>query len=452
MTNTNWIEKQLYQGILYKLNLRSKGITAELLGTYYGRDLLTKNQIAEIQNERLREFLKYCNVNSPYYRNQFQEHSLNLNADDMIAELRKIPAIGKDEIRQNLENIFSREYENRKGLIAKFSGGSTGTPLEIWGDYDDYRETNVVIARQRRWVDWIGGMKTMTLFGGFLDIHSRFHRVAKKILINDTIINVMDRSKTDFSSIVKYVRKAQPEALISYFSILKELAYVCEKEESPLRNIKVAIACGEPIDEHGRKNAEQWLCAPIYFQYGSRETGAIAQECRMQNGYHYAQDIALCEVLEDSDNPCEFGSLVITWFANRAVPLIRYKIGDSATIVTEPCECGLPYHRIDRIEGRISSMILTPDNRRITSMIFPHLLKDFDWILEYQAEQVAKDHIVIRIRTNRKDDLQAATNEVRAKFVQLIGKDVRIEFKINEEFRKVPTGKHVYFISNLNST
>ena len=452
MLHTNWMEKQLYQGMLYKLNLRNKGISEEILGAYYGRDLLTENQIAEIQNERLREFLKYCNINSPYYRNLFQERSLNIDADDMISELRKIPPISKDEIKQNLESIFSKEFANRKGLIAKFTGGSTGTPLEIWGDYSDYRENNIIIARQRRWVHWLGGMRTITLFGGFVDIKSKLHRAVKRILINETIINIMDRSNTDFSSIVASIRKSRPQALIAYFSILKELAYVCEEEKRPLTGINVIIASAEPIEEQPRLYAQEWLGAPIYFQYGSRETGTPAQECKMQNGYHYAQDIALCEVLDDNDKPCAFGHLAITWFANRVVPLIRYKIGDSATINTDACACALPYHRIDRIEGRMSAMIITPDDRRITSMIFPHLLKDYDWIMEYQAEQVAKDHIVVRVRTSRKDNLREPLEDITTQFANLLGGDVRLEFKINENFRKVPTGKHVYFISNLNST
>jgi phenylacetate-CoA ligase len=141
MVYSDWMEELLYKSFLYKLNLHSKGISNKLLETYYDRDLLTQKQIAEIQNEKLREFLKYCNINSPYYHNKFLEHDLNLNAADMILELRKIPAISKKEIRENLESIFSREYLNRKGLIAKFTGGSTGTPLEIWGNYEDYRET-----------------------------------------------------------------------------------------------------------------------------------------------------------------------------------------------------------------------------------------------------------------------------------------------------------------------
>lgn len=448
---TNWLEKRLYQGVFYKINLFNKGISEEMLATYYGRDLLTQNQIAEIQNEKLREFLKYCNDNSPYYHKQIQEHSVNLRAEDMFAELRKIPSISKMEITRNLESIFSREYVGRKGLIAKFTGGSTGTPLEIWGNHDDYRENNVIIARQRRWVNWVGGMKTMTLFGGSVDLPSSLRRITKRVLINDTILNIMDRSNTDFSSIVAVIRKKTPHALIAYFSILKELSQVCECEKRPLSGINVAIACAEPIEERARRHAEQWLNAPIYFQYGTRETGTFAQECRAQNGYHYAQDIIFCEVLDDDDNPCEFGNLVITWFANKVVPLVRYKIGDSASIVTEACACGLPYHRIDRIEGRMASMIITPDNRRITSLIFPHLLKDYDWIIEYQAEQTAKDHIVIRIRTNRKSSISDALEDIKKKFNELLGRDICLEFKINEDFLKVPTGKHLYFVSHLNS-
>lgn len=94
-------------------------------------------------------------------------------------------------------------------------------------------------------------------------------------------------------------------------------------------------------------------------------------------------------------------------------------------------------------------MIITPDDRRITSMIFPHLLKDFDWILEYQAEQVAKDRIIVRLRSNRDGGLSKDLDVVRKEFSKLLGEDIRIEFRINHAFLNVPTGKHVYFISSL---
>lgn len=82
-------------------------------------------------------------------------------------------------------------------------------------------------------------------------------------------------------------------------------------------------------------------------------------------------------------------------------------------------------------------------------MIFPHLLKDFDWILEYQAEQVAKDRIIVRLRTNRDGGLSKDLDAVRKEFSKLLGEDIRFEFRINEAFLNVPTGKHVYFISSL---
>ena len=434
--------------ITYPLNLWHKGISKSDLDAFMGRDNWTHEKIKKLQAENLREFCRYAYQHCHYYQKVFDIYGINCDGD-IFAEVHKLPSLKKEDIRQNLIDLVSDEFVNRRGLITKATGGSTGSPMVVYGDSNDYRQNGLTIARQRRWIGWEGGMEVLSLFGGFRDVPSVTNRFLKSILVNDTVINIMDKSKADYSSILKKLRENPPQVLIGYFSILKQVAYAAELEQQPVTGIGLAVACAEPIEDATRKHVEQWLGTKVYAQYGCRELGTLAQECRNQSGYHFAQDMVLCEILDDNGKPAEYGNLTITYMGNRVTPLIRYQIGDGASLDRSQCDCGLPYHRLKVIDGRVSSMIILSNGTKITSMIFPHLLKDFSWIMEYQVEQTTLDYIKIRVK-RRKDTFSKESLEgLTAKLSGLLGSSVRVEWIFNEEFLQVPTGKHVYFISRL---
>lgn len=433
---------------MYPLNLWHKGISRQRLLAYQYRDHWSQNRIRELQAQNLRDFLTYAGQHTVFYREMFQECSVNPQAKDIFAEIQKLPPLSKAMIRKNLKSLVSDEYSGRKDLIAKATGGSTGEPLIVYGDKEDYCQNGLTIARQRRWIGWESAPKVVSLFGGFRDVPSRINRLLKRLLINDTIINVMDNQTAHYGEILKKLRRRPPDVLIGYFSILCQVARAAKSEGNPLTGINVAVACAEPLDKKRRKLAEQWLGTKIYFQYGCRELGTFAQECTSQTGYHYAQDQVLCEILDDQGKPADYGHLTITYMGSKVVPLIRYQIGDGAALDESPCPCGLPWHRLRVIDGRLSSMVVLPDGSRVTSMVFPHLLKDFPWILEYQVEQVTEEQIRIRVRTESGSYSKESETLATKKLQELLG-NVRIEWLLDEPFITIPTGKQIYFISRV---
>ncbi len=444
----NKLREFVYQQIMYPLNLWNKGISRKKLLAFMERDLLSQNQILELQAKNLREFLSYAGRHTVFYRELFEERSVNPRAEDIFAEIRKLPPLSKAMIRKSLPSLISDEYSGRKNLITKTTGGSTGVPLTVYGDKEDYRQNGLTIARQRRWIGWEGAPEVVALFGGFRDVPSRMNRLLKRLLIDETVINIMDVQNANYGEILREFRQNPPKVLIGYFSILCQLARKSEAEGEPLRGVDLGVACAEPLDERRRAHAEQWLGTKIYFQYGCRELGTFAQECSSQAGYHYAQDQVLCETLDNQGQPADYGHLTITYMGNRVVPLIRYQIGDGARLDESPCPCGLPWHRLKVIDGRLSYMMVLPDGSRVTSMVFPHLLKDFPWIIEYQVEQVTPEHIRIRVRTESGSYSIDSQTLATKKLQELLG-DVHIEWLLDEPFISVPTGKQIYFVSRL---
>ena len=76
----------------------------------------------------------------------------------------------------------------------------------------------------------------------------------------------------------------------------------------------------------------------------------VAAECDETAGAHLNEDHFLVEVLD--------GELVITTLTKEALPLIRYRTGDIATVDESPCACGRTLARMGPVRGRRDDMLI----------------------------------------------------------------------------------------------
>ena len=88
-------------------------------------------------------------------------------------------------------------------------------------------------------------------------------------------------------------------------------------------------------------------------RYASEETGVIAALCPTCRQYHPADEHLVVEILDESDAPARpgaWGRIVLTNLYNRAMPLVRYEIGDVAVAAKGGCIRGRPIFA--RVLGR----------------------------------------------------------------------------------------------------
>jgi len=127
------------------------------------------------------------------------------------------------------------------------------------------------------------------------------------------------------------------------------------------------------------------------------------------------------------------GELVITTLTKEGAPLIRYRTRDLTRIIPEPCGCGCPFPRIDRILGR------TDDRIKIKGVnVYPGQIEDvihrvegvsseYQIVLERDA---GRDTMLFRVEIENADDPQ--NNSIKAKqinkaFRDFIGVSVEVE-------------------------
>lgn len=120
--------------------------------------------------------------------------------------------------------------------------------------------------------------------------------------------------------------------------------------------MKAFISGAERMTEHLRSLIEDYWHAPVYMTYASTELGAcLGAECPAKAGYHLHEYDYAVEVIDPDEEG--FGEIVFTSLSRTVMPLIRYRTGDIARVISGTCSCGLPFRRLSAIRGRTDELI-----------------------------------------------------------------------------------------------
>jgi phenylacetate-CoA ligase len=130
--------------------------------------------------------------------------------------------------------------------------------------------------------------------------------------------------------------------------------------------LELGLFGGEPWTEGLRDEIERMLpgLRAVNFYGLSEMCGpGVATEClEVRDGLHVHEDHFVVEVVDpESGVPLEEGvegELVFTTLLKEAMPMLRYRTGDIASLIFEPCRCGRTTARIRGLRGRRDDMII----------------------------------------------------------------------------------------------
>lgn len=162
-------------------------------------------------------------------------------------------------------------------------------------------------------------------------------------------------------------------------------------------SLEYGIFGAEPWTEEMRATLERKLDIKAIDIYGLSEVmgPGVAIECHeAQNGLHIAEDHFYVEVLNpDTLEPVEEGQdgeLVFTSLTKEALPIIRYRTGDIASITREKCVCGRTHTRMSRLKGRTDDMLIIRGVNVFPSEIERVLLQIEGLVPNYQIHLTKK--------------------------------------------------------------
>ena len=144
----------------------------------------------------------------------------------------------------------------------------------------------------------------------------------------------------------QYLLQRRPELVMGLPSALVMLArYIrTNHPNAPYPLVPFAKLGGEQIYPFQREELEKHFGTKVVEFYGCTEVGPIAAQCPA-GSMHLLSDNVHIEICRDGEPvpDGEFGDIVATSLSNRAMPLVRCRIGDSGALSPDPCSCGRPY-------------------------------------------------------------------------------------------------------------
>ena len=130
-----------------------------------------------------------------------------------------------------------------------------------------------------------------------------------------------------------------------------------------------------------------------------------------------------------------------------AMPLLRYELRDHAE-VGPPCPCGRGLPTLRRIQGRLRNMLVTPNGEVRWPLVGFAQYRSVAPVLQYQVAQLARDHIELRLVTERA--LSAHEEAALAAILRSsLGDFARVDFRYFDDLPAGPNGKFEEFVSLL---
>lgn len=248
---------------------------------------------------------------------------------------------------------------------------------------------------------------------------------------------------------VAFLTRHRPAYLYTLPSLLRLMLLEIRERRLPVPPLRAVFCSAEVVDPTLRALCREMLGAPIVSTYTCAEAGVIALQCPSgDGGLHVNAESQFVEVLDDAGRPVkpgETGRVVITPLHNFVMPLLRYEIGDRATLGA-PCACGRGLPHLMRIDGRISDYLTRPDGRRHYAPILDIL--DVRAVRQYQFIQHSVD--VLELRLVVWQDPSAAELAELRRIVQFgFGDSFRLDIRIVDRIDPTPAGKFREFISHV---
>lgn len=400
---------------------------------------LSTEEITNYQNSTIKDLVDYARRHVPFYKNYPSISSLN--------ELQHLPILTKKHLQETPSSLTSTE--SFYFVTQKKTGGSTATPLIL-------KHSNVTRARHLasmwRGYSW-AGIDIGDKRGHFWNVPTSFKR---KYLMNiqDLIANRRRCSAFAFSDenlrqYVSLMNEFNPVYFYGYSSLLERFAQYVIDNDLHLNFIpKAVITTAEMLTTERRSTIESAFNTKVFNEYGCGEVGTISHECEHGSMHINAENI-IVEVLDDNNNPVPHGTIgnvVVTLLHNKIMPIIRYKIGDLASLEDTRCPCGRTLPVMSHPIGRVVDYLKHRNGKKlygsVVLQIVLHSLNNATRSVA-QLQVIQKDYEKFTINIVPGPDF-ATVNVIdflNREMKRLFGPETTLQPQIVSEILRAPSGK-----------
>lgn len=438
-TDQSWkkaLEQSFHSNLYIGLQLLKRKPVGPYINLLRKWEQLSPEGYAALTLERLAETLAFARSRVPAYRS-----GLWAQADPN--DITTWPVLDRQQVIADPDLFLSGPV--RGGTMYRQSSASTGTPLRVAWNPPALAWSRAHEFRSLMWHGIPLGARTLLLW--------RFASPIGDWVLNRELMLSTNMTPARLEAARRYLLEHRPLVIWGLPSAVAQLArYIGSsypRSAQPL--VPFVKVGGEQVFPFQRREIEQYLGARVVEAYGASETGAIAGECPAGNRHLYTANVYI--ELMDGGKPVpvgESGEIIATSLTNRAMPLVRIRVGDRARLLPEPCSCGLPYPLVADIEGRSSDLLLASDGRPVHGAAIGRAMESYvgrpplGMVRQVLFQQIHARRWKVLIEAERIDHA-ALHSQVSELVWTAFGPGSSIEIQAVPHIPREPSGKYRYY-------
>ncbi len=371
-------------------------------------ETLPPAELRALQGRRLADLARRA-TRVRFYREAFAKAGVRPEDVQGADDLRRLPFTTKADLRENyplgLLAVPRSEIARIHG-----SSGTTGKPtfvaysrkdMDLWADLC----ARFLVAGGLRPEHLCHIAFGYGLFTGGFGLHYGVERVGAA---------VVPAAGGNTPRQVMLLHDLRADVLVCTPSYALHIAEVARAEGLGPRELGLSLGHfgGEPWTEEMRAEIEAELGILAFNNYGLSEVigPGVSGECGARSGMHIPEDHFLVECLDpETLEPVpdgKVGELVFTSLTKQAMPVVRYRTRDLASLDRSPCACGRTGARMSRVVGRTDDMLIIRGVNVFPSQIEEALLRVEGTAPHYLIEvdrPGTLDDVVVKVEIRPRD-------------------------------------------------
>lgn len=306
---------------------------------------------------KLRTMLRHAVAHVPFYRELYAAAGVRAEELGTPADLARLPVLRREDVDTSRLVAWGTDLS---ACVTRRTGGSTGRPLDLVTHRDDFQAEAMGWIRTWRHLGMRWRDRHVSLKEPGDTYHEGRYRWFQRL--GYLTVTHFDLYR-DPAELAKEVVPLAPDVLRGPPSALDALAHAVDA--GALRP-RLVFATGERLAPNVRRRLREAFGPEPHDCYGATECGCLAWRCPRCGDFHVNADRAIVEIVDDAGNPVPAGasgSVLVTNLFSRAMPILRYALGDRARRAASDCPEGRGAESIAALEGRTVERIVLPNGR-----------------------------------------------------------------------------------------
>lgn len=391
------------------------------------------------------EIAKYHFANNDFYRNK--------TGNKLPDKWEDLPVIVKSDYQNSDKNLISDSVP-KKDLYTGYTSGSSGHPFSYAKDKFAHAMTWALIKNRYKDFGLTLNSRQARFYGIPFERIDFMKEKFKDFLSNRLRFPVFDLSDEMLEKFLKRFESSAFDYIYGYTNSIVLFARFIIRKNIILKKVcpslKVCICTSENCTEEDKKIITEAFGVPAVNEYGTSEVDLIAFE-DFKGNWKLSEENIFIEILDDAGNRLTKGGegrIILTALHNKAMPFIRYEIGDKAVI--EKSEDKII---IKQLLGGVNDIILLPSGKKSSGVTFYFITRDIlersGILREFIIKQVSIDRFIFEVVSDS-DVTQEDKTSIQKKMDVYLEPGLSFEIKRVDKIERTKAGKMKHFHSQLS--